>query len=63
MDLEKEGLKGSGWFTEDPNEITTRFGGKWKTTNFQAGDVLVFTQRYVSTEVIYVASQSLLSFI
>ncbi|XP_020912949.1 uncharacterized protein LOC110250675 [Exaiptasia diaphana] len=47
MDLEKEGVVGSGWFTEDANEITTRFGGQWKTANFQAGDVLVFTQRTV----------------
>ncbi|KXJ23354.1 hypothetical protein AC249_AIPGENE5183 [Exaiptasia diaphana] len=47
MDLEKEGVVGSGWFTEDANEITTRFGGQWKTANFQAGDVLVFTQRWL----------------
>ena len=45
MDVEQENLQGSGWFTEDPREITGRFGGAWKTADFQAGDVLVFTNR------------------
>lgn len=47
MDVEAENLKGTGWFTEDPNEITRRFGGTWKTANFMAGDALVFTYRTV----------------
>lgn len=28
-------------------EIVERFGGIWKTANFEAGDVLVFTYRYI----------------
>jgi hypothetical protein len=40
-------MVGTGWFTEDPNEITRRFGGTWKTANFMAGDALVFTYRYL----------------
>ena len=35
----------TGWFTEDPFEITQKFGGIWKTSDFQAGDVLIFTMR------------------
>jgi ectoine hydroxylase-related dioxygenase (phytanoyl-CoA dioxygenase family) len=31
-----------GWFSNDPIEIVDRFGGKWQTTNFRAGDVLIF---------------------
>eukprot|EP00118_Oscarella_pearsei_P029102 m.3663 g.3663 ORF g.3663 m.3663 type:complete len:318 (+) comp9672_c0_seq1:42-995(+) len=45
MDVEAENLTGSGWFTENPLEITERFGSVWKTTNFKAGDALIFTLR------------------
>jgi hypothetical protein len=31
-----------GHYTNDPLEITRRFGGQWATTAFQAGDVLIF---------------------
>lgn len=34
---------GTGWFTTDPWEITEKFGGQWKTSDFKAGDVLIFT--------------------
>ncbi|CAG5124468.1 unnamed protein product [Candidula unifasciata] len=47
MDAENAGLKGTGWFTEDPFEITQKFGGQWKTTDFRAGDVLIFNMRTV----------------
>lgn len=47
LDIEKENVEGTGWFTEDPFEITSKFGGKWKTSDFQAGDVLIFTMRTV----------------
>ena len=33
----------SGWFSFDLTEITERFGGRWRTANYRAGDVLVFT--------------------
>ena len=32
-----------GWLSKDPIEIADRFGGRWATTNFRAGDVLVFS--------------------
>ncbi|GFO33479.1 hiv tat-specific factor 1 [Plakobranchus ocellatus] len=47
MDAEKVGLRGTGWFTEDPFEITRKFGGQWKTTDFKAGDALIFNLRTV----------------
>ncbi|KAK3098393.1 hypothetical protein FSP39_019089 [Pinctada imbricata] len=47
LDIEKEDMEGTGWFTEDPFEITSKFGGQWKTSDFKAGDVLIFTMRTV----------------
>ncbi|MBL8229429.1 MAG: phytanoyl-CoA dioxygenase family protein [Bryobacterales bacterium] len=31
-----------GWISKDPVEMVERFGGHWSTTEFQAGDVLIF---------------------
>jgi ectoine hydroxylase-related dioxygenase (phytanoyl-CoA dioxygenase family) len=31
-----------GHYTDDPLMITEKFGGKWATTEFEAGDVLIF---------------------
>lgn len=42
MDAESANLDGTGWFTEDPAELTEQFGGTWKTTDFRAGDVMIF---------------------
>ena len=47
------GLDGSGWFTEDPEEVLRLFGGgggggespRWCTADFEAGDVLVLPER------------------
>lgn len=47
VDVEAVNLNGSGWFTTDPFEITERFGGQWKTTIYQAGDVLIFGMKTV----------------
>jgi len=40
MDVDRDRVE--GWFTNDPLEITQKFGGRWRTTPFQAGDVMVF---------------------
>ena len=40
MDVDRDRVE--GWFSKDPMEIVERFGGKWQTTNFYAGDVIVF---------------------
>ena len=42
LDWERDHLDGSGWFTDDPAEVTGLFGGQWKTADFRAGDVLLF---------------------
>jgi ectoine hydroxylase-related dioxygenase (phytanoyl-CoA dioxygenase family) len=34
---------GGGWFSKNPVEVREQFGGRWLTTDFQAGDMLVFT--------------------
>ena len=44
MDSERE-LEGSGWFSRDPLEVRSLFGGQWKTADFRAGDVLCFTMK------------------
>ena len=31
-----------GWFSEDPEEIIDRFGGRWLTAEVRAGDVITF---------------------
>lgn len=31
-----------GSYTDDPLEVTRKYGGRWATTEFQAGDVLIF---------------------
>ena len=41
----QDGYEGTGWFTEDPSEITQKFGGQWRSADFQAGDVLLFGMR------------------
>ncbi|MDU0199645.1 MULTISPECIES: phytanoyl-CoA dioxygenase family protein [Paenibacillus] len=38
-DSDRDGI---GHYTDDPLVITEKFGGKWATTEFQAGDVLIF---------------------
>ena len=41
MDVDRDNLV-SGWFSEDPIELVDQYGGQWATTEFQAGDVLIF---------------------
>ena len=31
-----------GWFSEDPEEIRDRFGGRWLTADVRAGDIVTF---------------------
>jgi hypothetical protein len=40
MDVDRDLV--DGWFSNEPSEITERFGGHWATTNFRAGDMLAF---------------------
>jgi hypothetical protein len=38
-DSDRDGI---GHYTDDPLVITEKFGGKWATTTFEAGDVIIF---------------------
>lgn len=40
MDVDRD--KTEGWFTKDPMEIVEKFGGQWATTEYRAGDVILF---------------------
>ncbi|XP_067937515.1 1-deoxypentalenic acid 11-beta-hydroxylase-like [Watersipora subatra] len=56
LDVEAAKLNGTGWFTEDPWEISKQFGGVWKTANYEAGDVLIFTLRTVHMSTVNLTS-------
>ena len=38
-----------GHFGVDPLSISEKFGGKWQTTDFEAGDVIIFTMHTLHT--------------
>lgn len=40
MDVDRDNV--SGWFSNDPVDTVDRYGGKWGTAEFAAGDALVF---------------------
>lgn len=40
MDVDRDHVQ--GWFSNDPLELVEKYGGIWKTAEFEAGDVLVF---------------------
>lgn len=40
MDVDRDGIE--GWFSKDPMEIVEKFGGRWLTGEFYAGDVMIF---------------------
>lgn len=40
MDVDRD--KTDGWFTKDPMEIVETFGSNWLTSEFYAGDVMIF---------------------
>lgn len=40
MDVDRDRV--GGWFSDDPVEVLNKFGGQWATTEFEAGDALIF---------------------
>lgn len=40
MDVDRDRI--DGWFSRDPQELLEKFGGKWATTDFRAGDAIFF---------------------
>ena len=41
IDVDRDMIS-EGWFSSDPYEITDKFGGRWLTTEFNPGDLLIF---------------------
>jgi len=41
LNLDTGDVGGTGWFSEDPDEVAS-YGGHWETAEFEAGDVVVF---------------------
>jgi len=41
MDVDKDNVA-TGWLSEDPIELVDLFGGQWATTEFRAGDAIIF---------------------
>ena len=42
MDADRDGLE---WIGTDPDKLRQRFGGRWRSTDYRAGDVLCFSMR------------------
>jgi hypothetical protein len=40
MDVDRDRV--TGWFSDDPIDMTERYGGRWMTTEFEMGDALIF---------------------
>ena len=47
MDMEKENLEGTGWFTMDPADAARFSSGNWQTADYRAGDIIVFTMKTI----------------
>ena len=45
MDVDRDHVE--GWFSNDPRHLATTYGGQWATTEFRAGDVLIFGMRTI----------------
>ena len=41
LDVDRDNLNG-GWYTNNPQEVNQKFGGQWHTSNFSAGDIVIF---------------------
>ncbi|RKN84887.1 phytanoyl-CoA dioxygenase family protein [Paenibacillus ginsengarvi] len=40
MDVDRDHME--GWLSRDPQELLEKFGGRWATTDFRAGDAIFF---------------------
>ncbi|WP_225442481.1 phytanoyl-CoA dioxygenase family protein [Paenibacillus lycopersici] len=40
MDVDRDRV--DGWFTDDPIELIEKYGGRWATAQFRAGDAIIF---------------------
>lgn len=42
-DVDRDRIEGGGWYSESPSEVSEKFGGAWKSTEVQMGDIIVIT--------------------
>lgn len=40
LDVDRDRVE--GWFSKDPVELVDRYGGRWATSEFRAGDAMIF---------------------
>jgi hypothetical protein len=45
LDYDRDRLGDVGWFSADPLSVSERYGGRWLSSDFAAGDVVVFGMR------------------
>lgn len=61
MDVDRDRVQGSGWYTENPREVVERFGGRWCTAGFHAGDIILITMRTLHASTINATDQTRIS--
>ncbi|CAE8680499.1 unnamed protein product [Polarella glacialis] len=61
LDLDSGDVGGTGWFSEDPEEVA-HFGGQWQTADFAPGDVVVFNMHTMHGSSVNQTSRWRLSF-
>lgn len=42
MDVDRDNISKTGWFSSNPIEIVDKHGGKWASASVEAGDVIIF---------------------
>jgi hypothetical protein len=42
QDVDRDPVRNGGWYSNNPREVSARFGGRWVTSPVQAGDAIVF---------------------
>lgn len=48
LDVERDGVSGTGWFSNSPTELAAMdSAARWRVTDYRAGDVIFFTMRTV----------------
>ncbi len=59
MDVDRDRV--DGWFSDQPLELAQRFGGQWATSEFRAGDALIFGMRTMHASLVHTSDRFRLS--
>lgn len=46
-----------GHFSDDPSEVINKFGGRWTTTTFSAGDVIIFSMYLMHASLVNISNR------